>query len=287
MTISIQKANFWKRFSAWLVDTVAVFFVALGVFILACSIVGTDKLEQAYQDTIEPYRIAVEAEFSIDLEFINTEEYRKMEQADRAAYDDLYKTAQEALSKKIEADKDAVALYNEWLTQSITAAIVGLLASHLLLNFCLPLLLKNGQTLGKKTFGLAVMRTNGVKVSGAVLFSRQFIGLCAIETLAVIFMCFLGIVGLITALLVQVLQIGVMIKTETNSSIHDLLADTVVVELASQQIFETEEERAQFLAQESVETQESTENASPDEESAPLQAAELPTNDGNETSADA
>ena len=252
MTISIQKANFWKRFSAWLVDTVAVFFVALGVFILACSIVGTDKLEQAYQNKIEPYRVAVETEFSIDLDFINTEEYRKMEQADRTEYDTLYETAKDALAKKIEADQDAVALYNEWITQSITAAIVGLLTSHLLLNFCLPLILKNGQTLGKKTFGLAVMRTNGVKVGGTALFIRQFIGLFAIETMAVLYMCTLIPVGLITALLVQVLQIGVMIKTETNSSIHDLLSDTVVIELASQQIFETEEERAQFLAKEAA-----------------------------------
>lgn len=252
MTISIQKANFWKRFSAWLVDTVAVFFVALGVFILACSIVGTDKLEQAYQNKIEPYRVAVETEFSIDLDFINTEEYRKMEQADRTEYDTLYETAKDALSKKIAADKDALALYNEWITQSITAAIVGLLTSHLLLNFCLPLILKNGQTLGKKTFGLAVMRTNGVKVGGTALFIRQFIGLFAIETMAVLYMCTLIPVGLITAALVQVLQIGVMIKTATNSSIHDLLADTVVVDFSSQQIFETEEERAQFLAKETA-----------------------------------
>ena len=267
MTISIQKANFWKRFSAWLVDTVAVFFVALGVFILACSIVGTDKLEQAYQNKIEPYRVAVETEFSIDLDFVNTEEYRKMEQADRTAYDTLYKTAKDALAKKIEADKDAMALYNEWITQSITAAIVGLLTSHLLLNFCLPLILKNGQTLGKKTFGLAVMRTNGVKVGGTALFIRQFIGLFAIETMAVLYMCTLIPVGLITAALVQVLQIGVMIKTETNSSIHDLLADTVVVELASQQIFETEEERAQFLAKEAANDTDTTSYDSVQQES--------------------
>lgn len=281
MTIGIQKANFWKRFSAWLVDTVAVFFVALGVFILACLIVNTDGIFKAYETKVEPYKIAVETDYSIDLDFVNTEEYRKMEQADREAYDALREKAQTALNEKIEADKEAVALYNEWFTKNLTSGIVALLTSHLLLNFCLPLILKNGQTLGKKVFNLGVMRTNGVKVSGVALFSRQFVGLCAIETLAVIFMCSLGIVGLIAALLVQVLQIGVMIKTDTNSSIHDLLADTVVIELSSQQIFETEEERAQFLAQES------TENASPDEESAPPQTAESPAVDGNETSADA
>ena len=34
------------------------------------------------------------------------------------------------------------------------------------------------------------------------------------------------------------LEIGVMISSHTNSSIHDLLSDTVVVDLASQEIFE-------------------------------------------------
>ena len=42
--------------------------------------------------------------------------------------------------------------------------------------------------------------------------------------------------------LLFVLQIGVMIATKTNSSIHDLLSDTVVVDFACQQIFDTEEE---------------------------------------------
>ena len=57
----------------------------------------------------------------------------------------------------------------------------------------------------------------------------------------------LGIIGVITLLLFLVLQIGVMIYTPTNSSIHDLLADTVVVDMASQQIFETEVERLEYV----------------------------------------
>ena len=52
----------------------------------------------------------------------------------------------------------------------------------------------------------------------------------------------LGLIGIVMLFLLLVLQIGVMIYTKTNSSIHDLLSDTVVVEYASQQIFETEED---------------------------------------------
>ena len=52
----------------------------------------------------------------------------------------------------------------------------------------------------------------------------------------------LNIVGIIVLALFFILQIGVMIATQTNSSIHDLLSDTVVVDFASQQIFDSEEE---------------------------------------------
>ena len=39
-----------------------------------------------------------------------------------------------------------------------------------------------------------------------------------------------------------ILQVAMLIVTKTNSSIHDLLADTVVVDYVSQQIFETQED---------------------------------------------
>jgi hypothetical protein len=37
-------------------------------------------------------------------------------------------------------------------------------------------------------------------------------------------------------------QVILMIKTQTNSAIHDVLAKTVVIDVASQMIFESEED---------------------------------------------
>jgi len=72
----------------------------------------------------------------------------------------------------------------------------------------------------------------------------------------------LGSVGLITIVLMQVLQIGVMIGTKTNSSIHDLLSDTVVVDYASQRIFNTEEDMIAYKQeQHEKEVAESKENS--------------------------
>ena len=224
----------------------------------------------------EYHQTAVEEEYSVNLD-ITDEEYEKLPESQKEIVDNAKKALNEVLAK----DEKFVRLRADRLAIILGAAAIALFIAMLLAHFILPLILKNGQTLGKKTFGLAVVKIDCIKVSAPILFIRSMVGLFAIETMAFLFFLTIVPVGVIAAILVQVLQVFVMIKTDTNSAIHDLLANTAVVDFSSQQIFETEEERAQFLAQES------TENASPDEESAPPQAAESPAVDGNETSADA
>ena len=61
------------------------------------------------------------------------------------------------------------------------------------------------------------------------------------------FIWFPGRENRIAAVGMLILQAYVMIKTYTNSVIHDLISDTAVVDYASQQIFESEEELTEFL----------------------------------------
>ena len=51
-----------------------------------------------------------------------------------------------------------------------------------------------------------------------------------------------GIVGVIAFVLIFVFQLGLLIKTKTNSCIHDVLAYTVAVDMESQMIFDTKED---------------------------------------------
>ena len=55
-----------------------------------------------------------------------------------------------------------------------------------------------------------------------------------------------GIAGPTVLLLILVLQIGLIIGTKTNSAIHDVLAYTVAVDLASQMIFESAEQMLEY-----------------------------------------
>ena len=129
---------------------------------------------------------------------------------------------------------------------------LSMLIAFLILEFIVPLIFKNGQTLGKKIFGIAVMRVDGVKIPAFQLFIRAVLGKYTIETMVPLFIIMLflmgtlGITGPIVILLLIVLQIVVMVVSKTNSPIHDLLAVTVVVDINTQMIFDSTAEMIEY-----------------------------------------
>lgn len=255
MSISIQKANFWKRISAWLFDAILAIMLALGCCLVAIVAVDFDGLVDKYNAHLQEYYVEYGKLYDVDFS-LTQEEYEKLSEQEQQEYDEKRAQAEKEMQLALQKDKAYLELSSDLFGSSLFVIAVGVFASHLLLHVGVPLLLKNGQTLGKKIFGLAVIRTNCVKVSAPVLFIREMIGLYAMETmfplfiLLMIYFGYLGIIGTATILLFLGLQIGVMIKTQTNSSIHDLLSDTTVVDYVSQRIFETEEERVAYLAEE-------------------------------------
>jgi uncharacterized RDD family membrane protein YckC len=127
-----------------------------------------------------------------------------------------------------------------------------MLIAFLILEFIVPLLFKNGQTLGKKIFGIAVIRVDGVRIPTFQLFVRAVLGKYTIETMVPLFIIMLflmgtlGIMGPIIILLLIVLQIVVMVVSKTNSPIHDLLAVTAVVDINTQMIFDSTVEMIEY-----------------------------------------
>ena len=99
------------------------------------------------------------------------------------------------------------------------------------------------------------MRTDGVKVSPVILLIRALLGKYAVETMIPVFVLLslmLGtasIVTLVLLLLLLVAQIALLIFTQANTPLHDMLAGTVTVDLASQLIFDTPEELLEYKKQ--------------------------------------
>lgn len=235
MIFDLQKASIWKRASAYLFDFILFGILAVGFAFLLSTITGYDKYSTTYDKSITYYEETYGTNFGYSQDEFNA----------------LSKEGQEAYMKAYNSlTKDTAAMYAYRMMVNLIMLITSLsiALSYLVIEFIVPILFKNGQTLGKKIFGIAVMRTNGVKINNICLFIRTFLGKYAIETMipvliiTMILFNSIGIVGPIVIGLILLLQIILMCATKTNSLIHDLLADTVVVDFASQMIYETEED---------------------------------------------
>ena len=129
-----------------------------------------------------------------------------------------------------------------------TMLSIGLLLAYLVLEFILPVILKNGQTVGKKVFAICLVRPNCVKITNLALFARTLIGKFAFETMFPILLVFLFLfgglgwiaVGLFAALFL--LNAILFFATKNRTPIHDLLAGTVAVDAKLQMIYYSEDE---------------------------------------------
>ena len=223
-----------KRISAYTFDMILLVCLAMVVAMALSGIFGYDeynaRMDAAYDQYGQMYGINVSMTF---------EEYEKLtpEQLD------LYMQALEAIN----ADKEVMHTYSMVVNLTLIIASFSILAGYLVLEFIVPLWLGNGQTLGKKIFGIALMRQDGVKITPLMLFARTILGKYTLETmipvLIVIMLLFqmIGLIGTLIIGLILLLQVILLIATRTNSALHDLLACTVAVDMASQMMFDSPE----------------------------------------------
>ena len=235
MEFSLQKANPWKRISAFLCDAICLSILAVGFGALISMLTGyTSKTEQ-----MDAAFSRYEQEYGVSFR-ITEDIYNQYTQEEKERYD----TAYAALT----ADKEAMSLYQMIVSLMLLMVTFSLLAAFLILEFAVPLKLGHGRTIGKKVFGLAVTDTDAVKLRPVALFIRSILGKYTIETmipayvLTMLFFNTVGLFGTILLLVLLIVQAVLYFSTQTRSLLHDKLASSVVVDFASQQIFETREE---------------------------------------------
>jgi hypothetical protein len=104
----------------------------------------------------------------------------------------------------------------------------------------------------KKVFGIALMRTEGVRVNGVCLFVRTILGKYTIETMVPVYLVILlifgsvGVIGSGAMLLLAIAQLCIMLFTANNSLIHDLIAGTAVADMSLQKIFNSSDELLEY-----------------------------------------
>ncbi len=252
MIYDLQKASIMKRFSAFLLDFILICIIAVGAASLFSLILNFDK---AYDIYYNRYEVVFEAsdsqirqELGIDFDWKDGTESLTTEQ--KVKYDKYVEMLGDALNE----DEQLVIAYNNVIILTLTIIPLSLFVAFILLEFVVPLILKNGQTIGKKIFGIAVCHTNGVRLKTFSLFVRSIIGKYTIETMVPIFLILMmffrgGITALVVIGLLLILQLVLLFKTKTRSLIHDVISYSCEVDLSSQMIFDTEDDRLAYITQ--------------------------------------
>lgn len=231
----LQKADLWKRISAWLFDGVLMLTLAVGVGMLLSGWLGFE----GHSDTLEAEYARYEELYAVSFD-VSEAEYMAMTEEARQNYDAAYQALIE--------DENAMYHYNMVINLMLLIVSGGLLAAILIWEFLLPLFFGNGQTLGKKLFGLGLVRKDGVQLNTLQLFTRTLLGKYTIDTMipaAVLLMLLWGSLNLTGTLVLLGLLIGQILcvaLSKTNAAIHDWLAGTVVVDINSQHIFRSTED---------------------------------------------
>lgn len=239
MIYDLQKAGMWKRISAFLFDNILLLVAIVGIAALLSTMLGYDKHSNTLNAAYEKY----ETQYGITFN-TTQEQYNAMTEAEKANYDAAY----EALT----ADEEAMYAYSMMVNLMLVILSGAILLAMFIFEFAVPMLFGNGQTLGKKIFGIAIMRTDGVKVSGPLMFIRTILGKFTIETMIpviILFMMFLGTIGIIGPfifMVLLVLQCIMLVMSKSGRLIHDYLAKTVAVDMSSQMIFDTVEEMLEY-----------------------------------------
>ena len=135
MITDLQKASMWKRISAWLLDIILLSVIVVGIGALLSLATGYDGHTQDLEDAYARYETQYAVTFDIRAEAFSAMTPEE-QQNYNAAYDALI------------ADEDVLYVYNLVLNLTLVITTLAILLGYLIMEFVLPLILGNGQTIG-------------------------------------------------------------------------------------------------------------------------------------------
>ena len=234
-SFDIQRASLLKRFSAFLLDFIVITILSTLFIYLISLVTHFDYYNTQLTSSYSRY----ESEYGITFS-ISQEEYEGYSDEERGRYDEAYNT--------LIGDREAMDNYQRVMTLTLLSLSLGIFLAVFTSEFLIPLFLKNGVTVGKKIFGLSVMRKGGWKINSLSLFIRAILGKYTIEIMVPVLLILMilfnmiGIAGTIVIIGILVTNFLLVMTRYEHQAIHDILSDTVVVDWASQKIYDSEED---------------------------------------------
>ena len=234
-----------KRISAYILDLILIMILVVGSAWGLSEALNFD----GYQQRLDEIRREYLTEYSVNPDAdgdgtVSDEEYAALTQDEK----DRYAAADEAFSK----NEEAIMCYSMTMSLALLITSLSILAGFLILEFAVPLLLGNGQTVGKKIFSIGIMHTNGTRVRSVSMFIRTVLGKYTVETMIpviILLMILFSVaspVGVILLFAILALELILPLATSNHTGLHDLIASTVSVDMQSQMIFETTEELLEY-----------------------------------------
>lgn len=268
----LRKIGIVRRCSALLLDVILLAVLATGFMFLIsliCNYSHEERLSTQYYTEWEDYR----KQYVGDVAKFYGFEYAEDGDGYTVTKDGQESTLQAVMERLVSSegkDAETKAAYDAYTLLTPGAKVnaqykyvhsllfmmisIGILLSYLVLEFILPIILKNGQTVGKKVFGICLVRPDCVKITVLALFARTILGKYAIETMFPVLLAFLfffgglGVLAIVLFAALLLLNIVLFFVRKNRTPIHDILANTVAVDMRLQMIFQSEEELAEKKA---------------------------------------
>ena len=242
MIYDVQKAGLLKRISAYIFDVILLLVAATGIAFLLSVLFRYDATVDSHAVLQQSY----EAQYGVSFD-LTAEEFNAMDEGQQLYLNQAYAA--------FKTDPEVARLDSLLINLILLISSLSILTAYLALEFLIPLKLGNGQTIGKKIFGIAVMRVDGVRLTPMLLFIRTILGKYTLETMLPLFLIFVLTLG--TMPLACILGLGILAVTQAalllakplRTPIHEAISATVSVDLASQLIFETPDDLLAYKKQ--------------------------------------
>lgn len=229
---SIHIAPVSRRFGAGMFDLIILIIIATGLVLLCNCVFGYDSLFTQYEKDIE----RIEREYGISLD-ITGNEYAGLSEQQMRRYDEAY----DALISETSITEN----YQKLIKTIVLSITIALFLAYTITDIVLPIVFREGRTLGKKLFGLCLISYNQVRVSNYQIVSRALLGKFAVETMVLAYSAVLllfnkiGIAQLVLVTALFMAQVGFFLFGGNRRLLHDVLAQTVVADYATQKIYES------------------------------------------------
>ena len=235
----VQKAPYSKRLFAFFADLILAGILTTGVYFVMSVLLNVDSYNDTYKQIISGY----EQEYGVTFG-MTAEEYNTLSEEEKTNYTNAVNAAN--------ADERANNAIRTSYSLSFAIFASGIVISVLILEFVIPIFTKDGRSLGKLLFGLGVMRGGCIRISKPVLFVRNVIGKGVFEgalpavIILTVFNNVTGVFGIILLVVFIIAEIVSLVRSGGSAMLHDVLADTVVIDWASQRIYNSAEEKAAY-----------------------------------------